>query len=120
MGVNALVKKVLREAGIKEERFNLKWASAAEGPRFVKLITEFTEQMRELGPLGQAEGMTQEEAKERIQKALDLVSSQKLRVQFGNVTKATRKDLPNLTDESLAKLVDEKLSKSIEAAFGTK
>jgi len=118
MGVNALIKKVLREAGIKEERFNLQWASAAEAPRFVKLITEFTSRMRELGPLGEAEGMTREEAMARIAKALDLVSSQKLRVQFGNVTKAVRKDVPNITDESLAAVVDEKLSKAIGAAFG--
>ncbi len=117
MGVDALLKKVLREAGIKEERFNLQWASAAEAPRFVKLITEFTADMKKLGPLGEAEGMSREEAMERIQKALELVSSQKLRVQFGNVTKAIRKDVPKVDDASITEVVDAKLTKSISAAF---
>ena len=118
MGVNALVHRVLKEAGIREERFNLKWASAAEAPRFVKLITEFTNTIKELGPLGAAEGLSPDEVKLRIQKALDLVSSQKLRVSFGNVTKAIRKEVPKVDDVSMAAMVEEKLAKTIGAAFG--
>ena len=90
MGVNGLVHKVLTEVGIRPERFNLQWASAAEAPRFVKLITDYTQQIKALGPLGQAEGLTPEEAKARVQKALNLVSDRKLRVGFGNVTKTMR------------------------------
>jgi hypothetical protein len=118
MGVNALVHRVLKEAGIREERFNLKWASAAEAPRFVKLITEFTNTIKELGPLGEAEGLSPDEVKIRIQKALDLVSSQKLRVSFGNVTKAIRKEVPKVDDAAMAAMVEEKLAKTITAAFG--
>lgn len=118
MGVNALVHKVLREAGIKEERYNLKWASAAEAPRFVELITEYTQTIKELGPLGKAEGMTPDQVKERIAKALELVSSQKLRVGFGNVTKKLRKEGSAITDEIIAETVDAKLTKTISAALG--
>ena len=56
MGVSALVKKVLKDVGIREERYSLQWASAAEAPRFVQLITKFTAQIKELGPIGQADG----------------------------------------------------------------
>lgn len=118
MGVNALVKKVLAEIGINPARFNLQWASAAEAPRFVKLITDFTQEMKALGPLGQAEGLSPEELQSRIAKALTLVSDKKLRVGFGNVTKSVRKEGSKVTAEWIANTVDEKLSKTINSGLG--
>ena len=41
---------MLQDFGIEEERFKLAWVSASEGPQFAKLMTEFTEQIRRLGP----------------------------------------------------------------------
>ncbi len=118
MGVHGLVNKVLTEVGIRPERFNLQWASAAEAPRFVKLITDFTQTIKVLGPLGQAEGLSPEEAKAKVQKALDLVSDRKLRVGFGNVTKTLRQEGNKVTDELIAKTIDEKLSKTISSGLG--
>jgi len=118
MGVNGLVHKVLREVGIRPERFSLQWASAAEAPRFVKLITQFTKDIKALGPLGQAEGLTPAEAKARVQKAMELVSDRKLRVGFGNVTKTLRQEGAQLTDEKIVQTIDEKLSKTIASALG--
>jgi F420-non-reducing hydrogenase iron-sulfur subunit len=46
-----LLKRVLREFGIDEQRLRLEWISAAEGERFAAMSTEFTEQIRALGPL---------------------------------------------------------------------
>jgi hypothetical protein len=117
MGVDALVKKILKEIGIREERFNLQWASAAEAPRFVKLITDFTKQIKDLGPLGHAEGLKPEEVRERIAKALELVSSQKLRVGFGNVAKTLRKEGSRVTKETIAETVDAKLTKTISSSL---
>jgi len=116
MGVDALVRKVLEDVGIRKERYDLQWASAAEAPRFVKLITDFTERMRELGPLGEAEGMSQEEIKERLQKALDVVSDQKVRVSFGNAAKAVRKDAI-WTPEHIDEVVTTKMAKTLEKAM---
>jgi F420-non-reducing hydrogenase iron-sulfur subunit len=116
MSVHALVKKVLAESGIKPERYNLQWASAAEAPRFVKLITDFTSQVRGLGPLGQAEGLSEEEVKARIDKALQLVSDRKLRVGFGNVTKGLRKD-GDFSETHIAEVIEDKLSKTISGAL---
>jgi len=118
MGVHGLINKVLTEVGIRPERFNLQWASAAEAPRFVKLITQYTNTIKELGPLGQAEGFTPEEAKARVQKALDLVSDRKLRMGFGNVSKTLRQEGSKVTDELIAKTIDEKLSKTIASCMG--
>jgi hypothetical protein len=118
MGVHGLINKVLVEIGIKPERFSLKWASAAEAPRFVRLIREFTQQVKELGPLGQAEGFDAEEVKKRIDKGLQLVSNMKLRVAFGNVTKTLRKEGSQVNDTIIADLIDEKLSKTIATNLG--
>ena len=41
---------MLQDFGIEEERFKLAWVSASEGPQFAKLMTDFTEQVRRLGP----------------------------------------------------------------------
>jgi Zn finger protein HypA/HybF involved in hydrogenase expression len=41
---------MLEDFGIEPERFRLEWVSAAEGPRFAQVVSEFTEQVRMLGP----------------------------------------------------------------------
>ena len=117
MGMNALVHKILKETGIREERFNLQWASAAEAPRFVQLITDFTQQMKELGPLGEAEGLSREELKERLEKALAVASDQKVRVSFGNASKAVRKD-GIWTNEHIGEVINTKMEKTFDKVFG--
>ncbi len=116
MGVDALVRKILEDVGIRKERYDLEWASAAEAPRFVKLITDFTERMHELGPLGEAEGLSQDEIKDRLEKALAVVSDQKVRVSFGNASKAVRKDAI-WTPEHIDEIVTTKMAKTLEKAM---
>ena len=89
---------------------------AAEAPRFVQLITEFTEKVKELGPLGQSEGIDPEELKERLNKAVDLVNSKKLRMTFGTTTTALRKD-EDQTPAHIAEVIDTKLGKAISAGL---
>jgi F420-non-reducing hydrogenase iron-sulfur subunit len=116
MGMHALVRKVLKDIGINEERFALQWASAAEAPRFVKLITEFTARMKELGPLGKAEGLKPDEVKERLEKALQALSDQKVRISFGNAAKEVRKDAI-WTREHIGAIITTKTAKSLEKAL---
>lgn len=47
----AMLKHTLRAMGLEEERFQLLWASAAEGTRFAENVTRMTEEVRKLGPL---------------------------------------------------------------------
>ena len=115
MGMNALVFNVLKEIGINPERFSLQWASAAEAPRFVKLITEFTGKIKELGPLGESEGMDPEEIKSSLEKGLEAVSSRKVRMVYGNTAKAIRKE-GIFTQEYISGVIEEKLSKAIVGA----
>jgi hypothetical protein len=116
MGMNALVHKVLSEIGVKEDRFALQWASAAEAPRFVKLITEFTGKVKELGPLGEAEGIEPDEMKKRLDAALGAVNDRKVRMFFGNATKSIRKE-GIFTQEYITGVIEEKLTKTVTKAL---
>ena len=116
MGAEALIDRVLSEVGIRRERYALEWASAAEAPRFVRLITDFTERIRELGPLGQAEGMSRDELREQLEKGLEVVSSRKIRISYGNAAKAVRKD-GIWTREHIGEVINTKMAKSLDKAF---
>jgi len=46
-----LMKKMMKDLGIDPSRLRLEWISAAEGSRYVKIMNEFTDQIKALGPL---------------------------------------------------------------------
>ena len=46
-----LMVEALHILGWELDRFRLEWISASEGKRFAQIMTEFTDQIRELGPL---------------------------------------------------------------------
>lgn len=46
----AKMKAILKILGVDDQRLRLEWISAAEGARFAKVIDEFTDQVRALGP----------------------------------------------------------------------
>ena len=47
----ALLGKLLGDFGIDPDRLRVEWISAAEGARFAEVMDEFTEQLRDKGPL---------------------------------------------------------------------
>jgi len=46
-----LFRQMLEDLGINKNRLRLEWVSAAEGQKFVRIMNEFNDQIRELGPL---------------------------------------------------------------------
>lgn len=46
-----VLKALLRFAGLEEERLLLDWVSASEGERFSRIVTEFVDMVRALGPV---------------------------------------------------------------------
>jgi F420-non-reducing hydrogenase iron-sulfur subunit len=58
-----LMEKLLEQLGLEHGRVRLEWISAAEGDKFAKTVTEFTEQIRALGPLDWGKQFEAEEAK---------------------------------------------------------
>ncbi len=47
----ALLKKMLKQFEIEPERLKLEWISAAEAQKFAQVITEFTGEIKKLGPM---------------------------------------------------------------------
>ena len=46
----ALLTEILKQFGIEEDRFWLRWVAASDGVMFQELSNEMTEKLRELGP----------------------------------------------------------------------
>jgi F420-non-reducing hydrogenase iron-sulfur subunit len=46
-----ITRRLVEGMGIDPRRVRLEWVSASEGNRFAAIVTEFTEQIRALGPL---------------------------------------------------------------------
>jgi len=46
----AFMHKLMEFAGIDPQRLCLKWVSSAEGPRFAKVVSDFTDAIRRMGP----------------------------------------------------------------------
>jgi F420-non-reducing hydrogenase iron-sulfur subunit len=45
-----LLKKMLMQFGVEDERVRLDWVSASEGEKYASIINEMTEKIRALGP----------------------------------------------------------------------
>jgi F420-non-reducing hydrogenase iron-sulfur subunit len=50
-----LLKRMLADMGIEDERVRLEWISAAEGDKVKSTINDMVEKIKELGPLGLSE-----------------------------------------------------------------
>lgn len=54
-----LIKDLLKQMGIEEERFRLVWVSASEGEKFAKIVEEMVAELKELGPIKEEGGVKQ-------------------------------------------------------------
>jgi hypothetical protein len=64
---HAILKKLLAQFGIEDERLRLDWVSASEGDKFVQVVTEMVARIKALGPFSQqADQEESEQAKEEI------------------------------------------------------
>ena len=72
-------RRLVAFVGLDKRRLLLDWVSASEGARFSEVVTGFTEQVRERGPLGQAEGLDRRRLVFRLKVALAVARSEKLR-----------------------------------------
>ena len=68
-----LCKKLLQHAGVNPDRLRIEWISAAEGVRFAEIMNDFTEQLRELGPVGNGEGPGEDEVQSKLGEVRSLI-----------------------------------------------
>ncbi len=76
------------------------------------LITRFTNQIKELGPLGEAEGMAREQLLFRTSAAKSAIESLKLRTRLGKLAKDLRL-LSDYTPEVIEAKMAEKVNDAI-------
>jgi coenzyme F420-reducing hydrogenase delta subunit/ferredoxin len=73
-----LCKKIMEHIGLNPERLRLEFMSSADGNLFAEVMSEFGNKVNELGPLGIAEGIEDNELKSKLAKIRRLVPYIKL------------------------------------------
>jgi len=68
-----LCRKIMEHLGLNPERLSVKFMSSGEGMLFTEVIDEFSKKVKELGPLGKAEGLDEEELKSKLEEIRKLV-----------------------------------------------
>jgi coenzyme F420-reducing hydrogenase delta subunit len=107
-----LGRKLLERIGVSPERIRLEWVSASQGNRFAEVVTDFTTRLKQLGPLGQGEGLDASTLKmkltavRKILPYIKLVEREKIRVRFEN--KEQYEEFYSST--SLNELIDESIT----------
>ena len=102
-------RQFLKDCGVDPERMSLEWASAAEAPRFVELITGYVSKIKDKGPLGEAEGEEEREKLIRHLKAgVKAAQARKPRTALGTLSKKLHKE-GNFSKEAITEGVKAKI-----------
>ena len=111
-----MLNKLITLTGLELERLRLEWVSAAEGQRFAQVVTEFTEQVRKLGPSPVSGSNPNQKILENLQAAENAAADFRLRVLVGRELQVTEKG--NVYDEKVSKEdFDSLLDEAVEAEF---
>ena len=73
-----ICKKIMEHIGLKPERLRIKFMSAADGNLLAEYTDDFTNKVKELGPLGKSEGIDENELKFKLEAAIKLVPYMRL------------------------------------------
>jgi F420-non-reducing hydrogenase iron-sulfur subunit len=68
-----LVKRIMEHIGLNPERLKIEFMSSAEASVFVDTVNSFVHQVKEMGPLGKAEGIDPETLKTRLANVAKLI-----------------------------------------------
>jgi F420-non-reducing hydrogenase iron-sulfur subunit len=111
-----MLKKLISLTGLELGRLRLEWVSAAEGQRFAQVVTEFTEQIKKLGPSPVSEKCPNQKILQNLQAAKNAASDFKLRVLVGRERELTEKN--NVYQEKISQeQFDCLLGEAVEAEF---
>ena len=83
-----LGRKLLECIGVNPLRLRLEWTASSEGTRYAEVMNDFGKQLKEMGPLGESEGLNAETLKlnlmavTRLLPYAKLVERERLRVRF--------------------------------------
>ena len=95
-----MLKRLMALTGLEPDRLKLEWVSASEGQRFAQVVTEFTEQIRKLGPSPLSGKRPNRKILENLQAARDAAADFRLRVLVGRERELTEKS--NMYEEKVS------------------
>jgi Fe-S-cluster-containing hydrogenase component 2 len=111
-----LCKKIMEHIGLNPERLRIAFMSSAEGIVFAEVMSEFGNQVRELGPLGKPEGIDPKALKSKLAEIRKLVPYIKLakNEKLASRLKSTEEYDKLFTKEEIDKLFSEVISYYID------
>jgi F420-non-reducing hydrogenase iron-sulfur subunit len=111
-----MLKRLLALTGLELGRLRLEWVSASEGQRFAQIVTEFTNQIKQLGPSPVSGKSPNLKVLENLQAAKNAASDFRLRVLVGRERELTEKS--NVYEEKIPQEeFDAVLDSAVEAEF---
>jgi coenzyme F420-reducing hydrogenase delta subunit len=111
-----MLKRLLALTGLELGRLRLEWVSASEGQRFAQIVTEFTNQIKKIGPSPVSGKSPNLKVLENLQAAKNAASDFRLRVLVGRERELTEKN--NVYEEKIPQEeFDAVLDSAVEAEF---
>jgi DNA-binding transcriptional ArsR family regulator len=112
------VKKVMERIGLSPERLRLEFISSSEGTLFVEAVNDFVRKVKELGPLGEGEGLEPSrldlnlKAVTKLVPYIRLVLNERLRLQFATIEECQQFYSGEELERLFAELIADKLALS--------
>jgi coenzyme F420-reducing hydrogenase delta subunit len=78
LGMSFICKKIMEHVGLNPERLRIEFMSAADGNLLAEHINDFSEKVKELGPLGKTEGMNEKDLEFKLKAVTQMVPYIKL------------------------------------------
>jgi F420-non-reducing hydrogenase iron-sulfur subunit len=111
-----LAKRIMEHMGLNPERLRLEFMSGADANLFVEVVNSFVNKVKELGPLGESEGIDRNGLKSKIAEITKLVPYIKLVNQAKLGSRLTNPEQYDalFTHDEIERLFDEVVSYYIE------
>ncbi len=111
-----LCKRLMEHIGLDPRRLRIEWISAAEGIKFAEIMDDFGKELKELGPLGESEGLDTDELRSKLDEVKGLIpyikiqKREKLEMRFKNLEDYndlyTRDEIEKLFTETASFYID--------------
>lgn len=92
-------KKIMEHLGLRPERVKIQFMSGAEGGLFVESVNDFVKQVKELGPLGDGEGLDAKGLQLKLEVVTELIP-------YIRLVERERLRLPALAEDAYQKFFD--------------
>jgi DNA-binding transcriptional ArsR family regulator len=110
----SLAKKLLEHIGLNPERLKLEFMSGSESNIFVEGVNGFVSKIRELGPLGQGEGLDEKDVKFKLDAVTRIIP-------YVRLVERERLRLPTMPEEEYHKFfASEELARLFEETVADK